>query len=173
MSARPRITLTHATPTAVDPIRDAFAAAWPEAETVNLLEDSLSPDRARAGEISAPLADGKLALSRYAVRIGSDGILFTCSAFGSAIKRAAQLSAVPVLKPNEAMFEAVDARIRRALFPALALSSTIAPSTMARSRWVVSRTATYALLSTDADRPLSDQSSYRPLASARRLDAIW
>ena len=41
-----RIALIHATPAAVGPIKDAFAEAWPEPDLVNLLDDSLSRDRA-------------------------------------------------------------------------------------------------------------------------------
>src|SRR5689334_19257164 len=47
-----RIALIHATPLAVDPIDAAFDAQWPDAERVNLLDDSLSVDRAR-GSVSA------------------------------------------------------------------------------------------------------------------------
>lgn len=106
MTRRPRIALIHATSIAMDPIKLAFEQAWPEVETVNLLEDSLSPDRARDGTITEAMAGRILALTTYARSIGSDAVLFTCSSFGSAIEEAASVFDFPVLKPNEAMFEA-------------------------------------------------------------------
>jgi aspartate/glutamate racemase len=121
--SRPRIALIHATPVAVDPIKEAFAADWPDAEPVNILDDSLSLDRAAAGSISDELNDRIVDLARYARRIGADGILFTCSAFGSAIERAAGLLDIPVLKPNEAMFEAAITRGGRT-----AMIATFAPA---------------------------------------------
>jgi Asp/Glu/hydantoin racemase len=105
MRSRPRIVLIHATPVAVDPIREAFASSWPDAELANILDDSLAPDRARSPDMTPALNDRILALARYGRSTGADGILFTCSAFGPAIERAAAVLDVPVLKPNEAMFE--------------------------------------------------------------------
>lgn len=106
MATPTRIVLIHATPVAVDPIKAAFAEGWAEAETVNILDDSLSLDRAREGELSERMRTRIGDLADYAVGIGADGILFTCSAFGSAIDAAASRHDLPVLKPNEAMFEA-------------------------------------------------------------------
>jgi Asp/Glu/hydantoin racemase len=103
---RPRIALIHATPVAIEPIKEALAAAWPEAEAVNILEDSLSPDLAAAGELTESLTERIVELGLYARRIGSGGILYTCSSFGPAIEKVAGLIDIPVLKPNEAMFEA-------------------------------------------------------------------
>ena len=106
MTTKPRIALVHATTIAMEPIKHAFDQAWPDAETVNILEDSLSPDRARQDDLSNNLKDRIVALTRYADLIGSDAVLFTCSAFGRAIEHAATTVNIPVLKPNEAMFEA-------------------------------------------------------------------
>ena len=99
-----RIALIHATPAAVDPIRAAFAEAWPEPDLVNLLDDSLSRDRALAPDLTDDRYRRFDTLGRYALSFGADGILFTCSAFGPAIERVAAAHAIPVLKPNEAMF---------------------------------------------------------------------
>lgn len=90
----------------MDPIRSAFQAAWPGAETVNILEDGLSVDRAKTADLTSDMIGRIGALASYARSIGSDAVLFTCSAFGQAIEQAAANLDVPVLKPNEAMFEA-------------------------------------------------------------------
>ncbi|KPH10141.1 arylsulfatase [Rhizobium acidisoli] len=113
MSKPPRITLVHATPIAMEPIRLAFASSWPDADLVNLLEDSLSPDRAKQSEITDALTARIGFLTTYARQIGSDAVLFTCSAFGRAIELAAKSVDIPVLKPNEAMFEAAIRRGER------------------------------------------------------------
>jgi Asp/Glu/hydantoin racemase len=101
-----RIALIHAVTVAMQPIADAFARHWSEAELVNFLDDSLAVDRGTSREIPPPLFKRFADLVTYANGIGARGILFTCSAFGPAIEAAAAASACPVLKPNEAMFEA-------------------------------------------------------------------
>ena len=100
-----RIALIHATPVAIAPIRNAFADEWPEADLVNLLDDSLSIDLDAAGYQTPEIKERIVALAGYARSLKADAILYTCSAFGEAIDLAKQLLSVPVLKPNEAMFE--------------------------------------------------------------------
>lgn len=106
MKTPPRIALIHATRVAIDPIESAARDLWPEAETVTILEEGLSVDRLKSDELSLELWDRIVGLAKYAERVGSDGILFTCSAFGQAIEDAAENCPVPVMKPNEAMFDA-------------------------------------------------------------------
>ncbi|MEQ8334296.1 arylsulfatase [Nisaea sp.] len=105
MSDPVRLSLIHATPFAIAPIETAFREAWPEAEIRSLLDEALSVDRAKEATLTPALAGRIVALARYAEGTGPAGILFTCSAFGEAIEEAARTSPLPVLKPNEAMFE--------------------------------------------------------------------
>ena len=102
----PRIALIHATPLAVEPITNAFRRLWPEARITNLLEDSLAPDLAAAGQLQPEMIERFQTLSRYVHGCGADAILFTCSAFGPAIEAVASTLPIPALKPNEAMLDA-------------------------------------------------------------------
>ena len=101
----PRVALIHATPLAVEPIQSAFQRLWPQARRMNLLDDSLSADRAAAGRLTDAMVRRFEDLARYAQGTGCDAILFTCSAFGPAIEAAARATGLPTLKPNEAMFD--------------------------------------------------------------------
>jgi Asp/Glu/hydantoin racemase len=99
-----RIALIHAVRVAMQPVDDAFARHWPQAERLSLLDDALSVDRERASALTPELWGRISALANYGVSAGASGILYTCSAFGDAIDAVKQRLRMPVLKPNEAMF---------------------------------------------------------------------
>jgi hypothetical protein len=101
-----RIALIHAVTVAMAPVHEAFARLWPEAECTDLLDTALAIDRERDGELTAAMSRRIATLADYALGTGASGVLFTCSAFGEAIGAAAAAHPIPVLKPNEAMFEA-------------------------------------------------------------------
>jgi Asp/Glu/hydantoin racemase len=101
-----RIALVHALKHSILPIEASFARLWPEATLMNLLDDSLSADLARDGKLTDAMTERFLSIGRYAASTGTDGILFTCSAFGPCIEAVAgERAPIPVLKPNEAMIE--------------------------------------------------------------------
>jgi aspartate/glutamate racemase len=107
MSAHaPRVALIHALAHSVAPINDVLARDWPEAQRMNLLDDSLSADLARNGHLDDRMTQRFVALADYAVDTGAQAILFTCSAFGPCIDEVVSRHAgLPVFKPNEAMIE--------------------------------------------------------------------
>lgn len=103
MAAPVRIGLIHALMHSVAPINEALARQWPEAQRMNLIDDSLSHDVAGTG-LDARMHERFEQLAAYALDAGCAGLLFTCSAFGPCIEAVARRHAgVPVLKPNEAM----------------------------------------------------------------------
>jgi Asp/Glu/hydantoin racemase len=106
-----RIALIHALEESVGPAREAFARHWPEAFAFDLLDTSLAIDRAEAGGLSDDMMARFLSLANYAAAHPGKGgltvgILFTCSAFGAAIDAVKARTGIPVLRPNEAAFEA-------------------------------------------------------------------
>lgn len=121
-----RIALIHALRHSPPPIEAAFAAAWPEARLMNLLDDSLSADLARDGTLTPAMTERFLTLARYAAGTGAQGILFSCSAFGPCIEACArELAPLPVLKPNEAAIEEA-AKIGRRIGLLATFSGTLA-----------------------------------------------
>ena len=103
-----RITLIHALRHSPPPIEAAFAKLWPGQTLMNLLDDSLSADLAREGQLTPTMTERFRRLGDYAVGTGSSAILFTCSAFGPPIEAvAADHPGLPILKPNEAMIEEI------------------------------------------------------------------
>jgi len=103
------IQLIHAVTAAKAPIHDAFDRLWPVARVEDLEDLSLPGDLAAAGSLTVDFTDRMAALIEHGVRAGASyrasAVLFTCSAFASAIDAAKQGVTIPVLKPDEAMIE--------------------------------------------------------------------
>lgn len=98
------IALIHAVHPAIAPVEASFRRLWPQAERFNLIDDGLPAALEREGGITAAIDARILRLAQHALQCGAGAVLFTCSAFGSAIEAAARALPIPVLKPNEPMF---------------------------------------------------------------------
>ncbi len=103
----PKIYLVHAHRVSMDPTVAAFAAQWPQARIANLLEDSLFTDFGRDGRLTEAMVERFRSIGRYCVQSGADAILFTCSAFGPAIEAVKHDQRIPILKPNEALYDEI------------------------------------------------------------------
>ena len=103
MSAR--ICVVHATRVAVSPIEAAFENHWPEVVVVQLIDESLSRDLDRIGHLTSAINERVASLAAFAHRGGAQAILFSCSAFGTAIEAVQEKLPIPVLKPNQAMLD--------------------------------------------------------------------
>jgi Asp/Glu/hydantoin racemase len=101
-----RIALIHAVYVAMPPVEAAFQELWPQARRANLVDDALPADLEHDGRLTDAMRARIRRLAEHAITDGADAVLFTCSAFGEAIAAAAAELPVPVLKPNEAMFDA-------------------------------------------------------------------
>jgi Asp/Glu/hydantoin racemase len=110
MKKSPKIYLVHAADVAIPPIVASFRANWPEARIVNLLEDALMTDLAEDGRLTDAMVERFVHIGHYCVKASADAILFTCSAFGPAIEECRRQLAIPVLKPNEALYEQLVAK---------------------------------------------------------------
>jgi len=119
----PKIYLVHAMALSMGPVETSFRKFWPQARLAHLLEDSLPADLKQDGRLTDAMIVRFRDLGRYCASAGADAILFSCSAFGPAIEAVKHDLKIPVLKPNEALYDELVARGGRA-----ALLATFAPS---------------------------------------------
>jgi len=119
----PKIYLVHAGIISMEPIAETFRTDWPEARVAHLLEDSLSVDFNRAKVLTDSMIQRFRKLGDYCVAAGADAILFTCSMFGRAIDAVKEDQRIPVLKPNEAVYDEMMKQTGR-----IVLLSTFEPS---------------------------------------------
>lgn len=106
-STNPVIALVSAVPAAIAPATNAFAGEYPEASVWNILDDRLLVDADVRGGVTAELDERMARLIRHAAIEGADGILLTCSIYGSVAHRLAAEIGVPLMAPDDALFAAV------------------------------------------------------------------
>jgi hypothetical protein len=100
---------------------------------MNVLDDCLSKDLARDGGMTPAMMERVLEIASYAKGCGAQAIQFTCSAFGPAIDEASKKVGLPVLKPNEAMFDEALAICAERKNARVGLLTTFEPATASMS----------------------------------------
>jgi len=105
--AAPRIYLVHAHSVSMGPTEDCLRTMWPAAIVFQVLDSSLYADLGAAGGLTDALAGRCLELGRYCVRAGADAIVFTGSAFSPAVDAVQAEHAIPILEPNEALYDEI------------------------------------------------------------------
>ncbi|MBE1551731.1 putative NBD/HSP70 family sugar kinase [Mycobacterium sp. OAS707] len=105
-SNRPLIALISAVAAAIPPARLAFDELFPAATVWNLLDDRLLTDAAENGTVTAGLAARMNRLIEHAILEGSDAVLLTCSLYSPVAHRVAATVDIPILGPDDALFDA-------------------------------------------------------------------
>lgn len=115
MTSKPLIALVHAIPDSMTAAVAAFRMGWPEADLVNIVDDSLFHNLSSGSSTRDAVIRRFHALTDFALGPSTDGrapaaILYCCSAFAYAIEAARAGRGVPILTPAEAgIEEALDA----------------------------------------------------------------
>ena len=101
-----RVTMIHAIPESILPVKIAFQDEFPEAELVNVLDDSLFADF--PGQLNAKLRRRMCQLITYCAEYGADAIGLACSVYAPVVATAAELVDVPLVSSyGPVMAEAV------------------------------------------------------------------
>ena len=105
MTTPARIGAVHALVGSIGPTQAAFARGWPEADVADLMDGSLYLDRSRGTADGDEIARRIDRLITHSAATGADGILFTGSFFGDAVRLARSNVEVPVLTSFDGLIE--------------------------------------------------------------------
>ena len=97
------IALIHNSPVIIDVVRDVFKRVYPEAQLVNIMDESLLRDIKEKGGIDYL---GTRRVCRYALcaeDLGADAVLMTCSSLCEAVFTARKMLSIPAFAINEPM----------------------------------------------------------------------
>lgn len=96
------LALLFTSPVVIKPVNVVARAAMPQVRIVNLLDDAILPDIARAGKVAAVERRVTL-LAQCAAEANADALVITCSSISELARSAAEASRLPVYKIDEAM----------------------------------------------------------------------
>jgi len=105
MSKRPRLVIVSPLDLALAAIDEAFKEEWPEAECINLLDESLYADNDFHGETPQVVRDRIVWLFNYGIDCGADALAFTGSVFNPLIRELRKKVSKPVVTSFEGMIE--------------------------------------------------------------------
>jgi Asp/Glu/hydantoin racemase len=91
---------------AAGPVAAAFDRLWPEAEPINVIDESLYADYIATRVIDASIADRLTGLLHYVELTRAEAAVFTGSVFGAIVEKTRESMTIPVLTSYEAMIEA-------------------------------------------------------------------
>ena len=100
-----RIGAVHALMNSIGPTQAAFVKRWSAANVAHLLDGSLYLDRSRGTADDAEMASRVERLIAYSAATGAEGIIFTGSFFGDAVKKARGRMTVPVVTSFDGIIE--------------------------------------------------------------------
>ena len=103
----PKVALLSSTRAVLAPMEAAFHAEFPEAQMVNLLDETLLTDFAEAGGLSPRSRRKALQMALAAQDAGVDGILVTCSTLSSCVDDFLPFVIIPMIKIDEPLVDLV------------------------------------------------------------------
>ena len=101
----PRVALLSSTRAVFSPMEVAFKAAFPEAQIIHLLDETLLEDFRRDGGLSPGSRRKALQMAVTAQDAGVDGILVTCSTLSPSVDDFRPFMVIPVVKIDEPVVE--------------------------------------------------------------------
>ncbi|MBR3641304.1 MAG: Asp/Glu/hydantoin racemase [Oscillibacter sp.] len=127
MEKTKKIAIIHTSLISHAELQQLFADIIPEAELINIVDDSLLKEVSANGSITPNIVHRMCNYFRHAEELGADLIFNQCSSVAEAAKIAAKTVNVPVLRVDEAMAEKAVSLGKR-IGVVATVGSTVAPS---------------------------------------------